>query len=96
MEQGSERKAITEILNKKIALSRADLQVLRENSAAANLMSSRSDWFLFRIEVELIDSITALNQSSSKLARVGIAVAIVGVVLALAAFSLGLVSLSRL
>lgn len=80
----SEQEAVKAVLEKDAPLTRTDLQVLRSNSAAASNFSSRSDWFVFRMEVEFIDAIAALNNTSTRLAKIGIGVGIVGVLVTIA------------
>ena len=62
-----QRNALTEVFRKHQKLTADDLQTLRINTAAANQLSSRSDYFVFRMEVELIDAIRSLDETSAKL-----------------------------
>lgn len=82
MPLADQTKAVREVLEKNQPLAEIDLQVLRENTAAASGLSSKADYFSFRMEIELIDAIRKLNETSTRLARVGIWVTCVGVGLA--------------
>jgi hypothetical protein len=56
--------------------------VLRENaSVASQIAGSATNHLIFRMEIELIDAIRKLNETSTRLARVGIGVGILAVVL---------------
>jgi hypothetical protein len=70
------------ILEKERSFTSEDLQTLRENTPAAASLSGKSDYFVFRMEIELIDAIGKLDRTSSRLARIGIWVTAVGVGLA--------------
>lgn len=59
--------AIKQVLGKEQKLTASDLQTLRQNTGAAQSMSSKSDYFVFRMEIELIDAIRALDDTSAKL-----------------------------
>lgn len=59
--------AITQVLVKRQKLTGDDLQIFRNNTAAVNLMSGKSDYLVFRMEVELIDAIRSLDEASAKL-----------------------------
>ncbi len=81
--------AIRQVLRKEQKLTADDLQILRKNTAGVAVMSGRSDYLVFRMEVELIDAIRALDEASAKLitttnrlTAVILAVTVVGVVLA--------------
>ena len=92
-----ERNTVTEVLKKKQKLSAEDLHTLRNNTGGVGLISSKTDYFMFRIEVELIDAIRALDETSTELINktnklttvilvltgVGIFIAAVGVLIAL-------------
>ena len=75
--------AVRAVFEKDKPLSEADLDTLRKNNAAASHLSGKADWFVFRMEIELIHSILKLNQSSTRLARLAITLTATGVVLAL-------------
>jgi hypothetical protein len=65
-------------------LTEADLQVLREHAAqAAAIGGMGTNSLNFRMDVELIDAIRNLNATSTALAKVGIFVGSVGVILTL-------------
>jgi hypothetical protein len=59
--------AVTQILNKQAKLLAADLDILRKNTLGAQSLSSKSDYFMFRTEIELIDAIRSLDETSAKL-----------------------------
>jgi hypothetical protein len=59
--------AVTQVLSKELKLSASDLQILRKNTAGVPLLTGKSDYFVFRMEVELIDAIRALDEASAKL-----------------------------
>jgi hypothetical protein len=86
--------AVRGVLEKEQKLTAADLQVLRENTRAVQHLSGRSDYaYVFRMEVELIDAIRALDETSAELIQqtnrltsrifvltiVGVVVAVTGV-----------------
>jgi len=88
MSDAQKRDAMNEVLKKELPLTHEDLQVLREVTSVAQVMSG-VDWLDFRMSVESLDAtrrletaITKLDQTSAFLARVGIAVAGAGVILA--------------
>ena len=59
---------LKELFATKRKFTDADLQLLREEAAQVNHMTGKQDaWFTTRMEVELIDTIRALDQTSSKL-----------------------------
>jgi len=62
-----QRNAITEVLVKQQKLTATDLQMLRNSGAGVSLLSGKSDYFVFRMEVELIDAIRALDETSAEL-----------------------------
>ena len=55
------------VLSKEQKLTGPDLQVLRRNTRAAASMSSKTDYFVFRMDIELIDAIRALDETSTQL-----------------------------
>lgn len=55
------------ILEKHKKLTASDLQTFRENTAGVAQMSGKSDYFVFRMEVELIDAIRSLDEASANL-----------------------------
>ena len=59
--------AVRRVLSKEQKFTGPDLQILRNNTAAVSHMSGKSDYFVFRMEVELIDAIRALDEASAKL-----------------------------
>ena len=63
----AQRNALIEILKKEQKLTADDLHTLRKNTGGANQLSSKTDYFMFRIEVELIDAIRSLDETSSRL-----------------------------
>jgi len=69
------------LLGKNRSLSPEDIQVLRENIIVYPYLASNSDPIRWRMEIELLDSIQKLNRTSTQLMVVGIAVAVVGVLL---------------
>jgi hypothetical protein len=58
---------VRQVLAKEQKLTADDLQTLRHNTAGVALMSSKSDYFVFRMEIELIDAIRSLDEASAKL-----------------------------
>lgn len=89
--------AVRKILEKQERLTGADLDVLRHNTIGAIGHSSKSDAFMFRMEIELMDAIRALDETSTELINktnklttvimvltgVGIFIAAVGIFIAL-------------
>ena len=80
---------VRQVLAKEQKLTGNDLQILRNNTAGVTLLSGKSDYFIFRMEVELIDAIRSLDEASAKLitttnrlTTVILAVTVVGVLLA--------------
>ena len=80
---------VRQVLAKEEKLTGDDLQILRHNTAGAAAMSGKSDYFVFRMEIELIDAIRSLDEASAKLitttnrlTAVILAVTVVGVLLA--------------
>jgi hypothetical protein len=86
--------ALKETLSRTVKFTAEDLQKLRMGSPAAGYMTGRTgDAFMVRMEVELIDAIRVLDETSTELINktnklttvilvltgVGIAVAIIGV-----------------
>jgi hypothetical protein len=61
-----QRMALTQVLEKQQKLTASDLQILRNNTAGVPLLSSM-DYFAFRMEIELIDAIRTLDETSAKL-----------------------------
>ena len=47
-------------------------------------LSGKHDWFSFRMEVELIDAIRSLDESTDRLSKIGLAVALAGVFVGIA------------
>ncbi len=87
---------VAKVLDKQQPLTRDDLQVLRRGSSIAQ-MSFGINPTKFRIDIESIDAavkldlaITKLDRTSGRLAYVGIAVAVVGIILAGAQVLVGL------
>jgi hypothetical protein len=74
----TEQQTLAAVLAKNKKLTKADLQRFRENAGGAEWMGKP---FSFRMEVEHIDAIRSLDETSSRLAKVGIAVAIVAAAL---------------
>jgi hypothetical protein len=72
------RNEVVLILEKQKKLSKDDLQALRERTIVAPWLSGKKDAFSWRMDIELIDAIRSLDETSSFLATVGIVVAIVG------------------
>ena len=64
-----QRAIIADILGKQQKLTATDLQRLRSSGAGVSLLSSKSDYFVFRMEIELIDAIRALDETSTKLIK---------------------------
>ena len=87
--------AIRKILEREQPLNATDLEVLRKNTGAASSLSGKSDYFVFRMEIELIHSILKLNEASTRLTKVGIWVAGVGVCLALVQVGVAVTNLLR-
>ena len=58
---------VKEVLEKERKLTGEDLQRLRENTVGAATMSGRADYFVFRMDIELIDAIRSLNETSTRL-----------------------------
>ena len=71
----------------KDAFTAEDLDILRKNCGDIPYLSSRGDWVTFRMDVELIDAIRKLDETSTnlvsttnRLTAVMLAVTIVGVI----------------
>lgn len=92
---------LSRILSKTGKLNRDDLEVLREKiGCVPQLQGGRGDWVVTRMEVELVDAITQLDETSTqlitttnKLTRkilgltvVGVAVAVAGLLVAAATY----------
>jgi hypothetical protein len=82
--------AIKQVLGKERKLTGADLQILRTNTAAVSHITGKSDYFVFRMEIELIDAIRSLDESSAELIKktnwlTGVILALTGVGILLAA-----------
>ena len=58
---------VNQVLAKEQKLTGDDLQILRNNTGAVSHISAKSDYFVFRMEIELIDAIRALDEASAKL-----------------------------
>ena len=59
--------SIQQALGRKTKLAAADLQILRENAELLEGHDRKNDYYLFRMQIELIDAIRALDETSSKL-----------------------------
>jgi len=93
--EDEQRASIQSILEKQLPFNEGDLEVLRKNTDAAGLLSGKSDYFVFRMQIEHIDSILKLNKTSTRLTTVGICVAVVGVCLALLQAGVAVANLLR-
>ena len=76
--EAEQRDAFVAVRDKQQPFTKEDLQVLRETSGVAGGIGGH---LTVRMQVELIDAIQNLNATSSFLAKVGISVAVVGVIL---------------
>ncbi len=86
---------IRKVLGKEQPFDETDLDLLRKNTGAASSLSGKSDYFVFRMEIELIHSILKLNQASTRLTTVAIAVAVVGVCFTLLQAGIAIASLLK-
>jgi len=59
--------AIQHTLSKKQKLASADLQILRENADLLEGRDKPTDFYRFRTDIELIDAIRSLDETSTKL-----------------------------
>ena len=59
--------AIKKVFEKREKVTAPDLQVLRENSELLEGHDRKADFYLFRMQVELIDVIRGLHETSAKL-----------------------------
>ncbi len=59
--------AIQHALSKKQKLASADLQILRENADLLEGRDKPTDFYRFRTDIELIDAIRSLDETSTKL-----------------------------
>lgn len=59
--------AIQHALSKKQKLGSADLQILRENADLLEGHDKPTDFYRFRTDIELIDAIRSLDETSTKL-----------------------------
>ena len=75
---------IKHLLGKNSSLSNEEIQVLRENVCVYPYLVSNSDPVRWRMEIELLEAIQKLNRTSTYLMAVGIAVAVVGVLVTVA------------
>jgi hypothetical protein len=66
---------VKDVLNKKLPLTAVDLQILRESAGIVAYLTSHHDPLAWRMEIEHLDSIRRLDETSSKLATIGIVVA---------------------
>jgi hypothetical protein len=89
------------VLSKAGKLNKEDLEVLRQNiGSIPQLRDGRGDWVVTRMEVELVDAITRLDETSTQLITttnrltrkilwltvVGVAVALAGLLVAAATY----------
>jgi hypothetical protein len=58
---------VRQVLAKEQKLTGDDLQILRHNTGGVPLLTGKSDYFVFRMEIELIDAIRSLDEASAKL-----------------------------
>lgn len=60
---------MAELFRKKKKLTPDDLQLLRDNYEGWGMLSSRSDPFMFRMQVELIDALGSLETAIARLLK---------------------------
>jgi len=59
--------AIQQALSKKQKFTATDLQILRENAELLEGHDKKNDYYLFRMQIEFIDAIRSLDETSTKL-----------------------------
>jgi len=62
--------AIQHALSKKQKLRSADLQILRENAELLEGHDKKNDYYLFRMQIEFIDAVRSLDESSARLVKI--------------------------
>jgi hypothetical protein len=72
------RNELTELLSRNEKLTKADIQAFRSGGIAVSHMTAKHDAVSMRMEIELIDAIRSLDETSSFLSKVGIGVTFVG------------------
>ena len=62
--------AIQHALSKKQKLGSADLQILRENAELLEGHDKPNAYYLFRMQIEFIDAVRSLDESSARLVKI--------------------------
>jgi len=62
--------AIQQALSKKQKFTATDLQILRENAELLEGHDKKNDYYLFRMQIEFIDAIRSLDESSARLVKI--------------------------
>jgi len=59
--------AIQQALSRKQKFTATDLQILRENAELLEGHDKKNDYYLFRMQIEMIDAIRSLDEASARL-----------------------------
>jgi hypothetical protein len=69
---------VADVLKKHTKLTKEDIQLLRERAGEFPVVGGMN-WLTARMELELIDAITSLDESTAKLTRIGVWLTAAGV-----------------
>lgn len=79
-ERIDQQRKVKEVLNKNLPLMADDLQTLRESAGIVAYLTSNHDPIAWRMEIEFLDAVRKLDESSTRLSTVGNRLAFVATV----------------